>query len=70
MLKPAVAAGLDSLMAPIRVAYEASKEWQELTVKAYPPPEKKQPKVKTLGTHYKPKESKAKEEKPKEEEAS
>ncbi len=26
-------------------AYEASKEWQEIALKAYPPPEKKQKKV-------------------------
>lgn len=50
MLKPAVSAALSSLMAPIRAAYEASKEWQEITLKAYPPPEKKQAKIKNKGT--------------------
>ncbi len=33
-------------------AYEASKEWQEITLKAYPPPEKKQKKVKDKGTRH------------------
>lgn len=41
-------------MAPIRAAYEASNEWQEITLKAYPPaPEKKQKKkIKDGGTRY------------------
>jgi tyrosyl-tRNA synthetase len=41
LLKPAVAEALVELMAPIITAFEASKEWQEITLKAYPPPEKK-----------------------------
>lgn len=36
-----MAEALVELMAPIISAYEASKEWQEVTLKAYPPPEKK-----------------------------
>lgn len=54
LLKPAVADGLVSLMAPIQAAYQASPEWQEITLKAYPPPvvEKKQKKVKNKGTRF------------------
>ncbi|KNG91016.1 tyrosyl-tRNA synthetase [Aspergillus nomiae NRRL 13137] len=54
LLKPAVAAGLVDLMAPIQAAYQASPEWQEITLKAYPPPvvEKKQKKVKNRGTRF------------------
>ncbi|KAJ5650933.1 tyrosine tRNA ligase [Penicillium longicatenatum] len=54
LLKPAVAAGLISLMAPIQAAYEASAEWQEITLKAYPPPvvQKKVKKVKDKGTRF------------------
>ncbi|KAF2236719.1 tyrosyl-tRNA synthetase [Viridothelium virens] len=52
LLKPAVSAALVSLMAPIQAAYQASNEWQELTLKAYPPPEKKQKKVKDKGTRH------------------
>ena len=39
-------------MAPIYDAYQASPEWQEITLKAYPPPvvQKKQKKVKDRGT--------------------
>lgn len=39
-------------MAPIAAGFEASKEWQEVTVKAYPPPEKKVKKVKDKGTRF------------------
>jgi tyrosyl-tRNA synthetase len=39
-------------MAPIQAAYQASSEWQEITLKAYPPPEKKQKKIKDRGTRY------------------
>ena len=41
-------------MAPIQAAYQASPEWQEITLKAYPPPvvEKKQKKVKDRGTRF------------------
>ncbi|KAE8377731.1 hypothetical protein BDV26DRAFT_304816 [Aspergillus bertholletiae] len=54
LLKPAVAAGLVELMAPIQAAYQADPEWQEITLKAYPPPvvEKKQKKVKDKGTRF------------------
>lgn len=52
LLKPAVAAGLTSLMAPIQAAYQADSEWQAITLKAYPPPEKKQKKVKDRGSRY------------------
>jgi tyrosyl-tRNA synthetase len=52
MIKPAVSAALVDLMAPIQAAYQASKEWQDITLKAYPPPvaEKKQKKTKDKGT--------------------
>jgi tyrosyl-tRNA synthetase len=41
-------------MAPIQAAYEASAEWQEITLKAYPPPvvQKKVKKVKDKGTRF------------------
>jgi tyrosyl-tRNA synthetase len=41
-------------MEPIQAAYQASPEWQEITLKAYPPPvvEKKQKKVKDRGTRF------------------
>ncbi|KAL4802055.1 hypothetical protein BDV18DRAFT_65892 [Aspergillus unguis] len=53
-LKPAVTAALTSLMAPITEAYNASKEWQDITEQAYPTPvvEKKQKKVKNKGTRH------------------
>jgi len=49
LLKPAVTVALLKLMAPIQEAFQASKEWQDITLKAYPPPEKKQIKVKHRG---------------------
>lgn len=54
MLKPAVSTALVDLMAPIQAAYQASPEWQEITLKAYPPPEvqKKQKKVKDKGSRH------------------
>ncbi|RAO66302.1 uncharacterized protein BHQ10_002314 [Talaromyces amestolkiae] len=54
LLKPAVAEALTSLMAPISEAYQKSPEWQEITLKAYPPPvvQKKQKKIKDKGSHY------------------
>ncbi|OXV05310.1 hypothetical protein Egran_06922 [Elaphomyces granulatus] len=52
MLKPAVSTAVVSLIAPIQAAYQASSEWQEITLKAYPPPEKKQKKIKDRGTRY------------------
>ena len=54
LLKPAVAAGLISLMNPIQDAYKASPEWQEITVKAYPEPvaPKKEKKMKDKGSRH------------------
>ncbi|KAL8342598.1 hypothetical protein RB598_004125 [Gaeumannomyces tritici] len=54
LLKPAVTKGLLELMAPIQAEFQASKEWQEVTEKAYPPPEvkKKEKKVKNKGTRH------------------
>ena len=52
ILKPAVADALVELMAPIQTKFEASPEWQEIMLKAYPPPPKKAKKEKKLGTHY------------------
>ena len=43
-MKPAVADAIVSLTAPIREAYAKSTEWQEITLKAYPPPEPPKPK--------------------------
>ncbi|KAH9240478.1 hypothetical protein K456DRAFT_1885755 [Colletotrichum gloeosporioides 23] len=56
LLKPAVTKALNALLAPIQASFQASQEWQEVTVKAYPPVEddkkkkKKQPKDK--GSRY------------------
>ncbi|EAW12526.1 tyrosyl-tRNA synthetase [Aspergillus clavatus NRRL 1] len=54
LLKPAVAEALIELMAPIQEAYKASPEWQEVTLKAYPPaePPKKEKKKKDKGSRY------------------
>jgi tyrosyl-tRNA synthetase len=54
LLKPAVADALNKLLAPIQEAFQASKEFQEIALKAYPPPEvqKKAKKVKKVGTGY------------------
>ncbi len=54
LLKPAIAKALNSLLAPIQTAYQGSKEWQEVTLKAYPPEEKKKKvkKVKDKGSRY------------------
>ena len=52
MLKPAVAKALNALVAPIQKGYQESKEWQEITLKAYPPPPKKEKKVKNKGTFH------------------
>ncbi|KAL2178306.1 uncharacterized protein P884DRAFT_329011 [Thermothelomyces heterothallicus CBS 202.75] len=52
LLKPAIAKDLNSLLAPIQEAFQASKEWQEIAEKAYPPPPKKEKKVKNKGTRY------------------
>lgn len=53
-LKPAVSSAMVTLMAPIQAAYEASAEWQEITLKAYPPPVvvKKVKKVKDRGSRF------------------
>ncbi|KAL1663871.1 hypothetical protein GGF50DRAFT_127654 [Schizophyllum commune] len=47
-LKGAVASALIALMAPIRAAYEASEEWQEVTKRAYPDPNAKPEKKKKV----------------------
>ncbi|KAF2745271.1 tyrosine tRNA ligase [Sporormia fimetaria CBS 119925] len=52
LLKPAVAKGINELLAPIQEAYQASKEWQETALKGYPPPPKKEKKVKNKGTGH------------------
>ncbi|EEA25440.1 Tyrosine--tRNA ligase cytoplasmic [Talaromyces marneffei ATCC 18224] len=54
LLKPAVAEALTYLMAPISEAYQNSPEWQDITLKAYPPPvvQKKQKKIKDKGSRY------------------
>lgn len=52
LLKPAVAKALNELLEPVRKAYEESPEWQEIALKAYPPPAKKQKKVKDKGSRY------------------
>jgi tyrosyl-tRNA synthetase len=54
LLKPAVADALIELTAPIRAAFEASPEWQEVILKAYPPPvqEKKKKKSKDKGSRH------------------
>ncbi|KAK4099988.1 tyrosine tRNA ligase [Parathielavia hyrcaniae] len=52
LLKPAITRELNALLAPIQEAFQASKEWQEIADKAYPPPSKKEKKVKNKGTRY------------------
>ncbi|KAJ5947226.1 hypothetical protein N7466_000241 [Penicillium verhagenii] len=54
LLKPAAADALVTLMAPIAKAYAESTEWQEITLKAYPPPviKKKEKKVKDKGSRF------------------
>ena len=48
-----VAESLNSLLSSIQAKFKASKEWQEITLKAYPPPEKpKKKKEKKIGTGY------------------
>lgn len=46
LLKPAVADAIIDLTAPIREAFAKSPEWQEVALKAYPPPPPKQTKPK------------------------
>jgi tyrosyl-tRNA synthetase len=48
ILKPAVTKALCELMAPIQAAFAQSKEWQEIALKAYPPPEEAKKKVKKV----------------------
>jgi tyrosyl-tRNA synthetase len=52
LIKPAVTRELNALLAPIQEAFQASKEWKEIADKAYPPPPKKEKKVKNKGTRY------------------
>ncbi|KAF1816353.1 tyrosyl-tRNA synthetase [Eremomyces bilateralis CBS 781.70] len=54
LLKAGVTKALNDLLDPIRAKFQASKEWQEVTMKAYPPEEKpkKEKKVKKVGTGY------------------
>lgn len=52
LLKPAVAAALNAILAPIQAAYQASSEWKEIALKAYPPPVKKEKKVKDKGSRH------------------
>ena len=47
-----MAKGLNDLLAPIQAAYQNSSEWQEIALKAYPPPAKKEKKVKDRGSKY------------------
>lgn len=44
--------GLIDIMTPIQADFQASEEWQEVTLKAYPPPAKKEKKVKNRGTRF------------------
>ncbi|THC98565.1 hypothetical protein EYZ11_001995 [Aspergillus tanneri] len=54
LLKPCVADALIEIMAPMRAAFEASPEWQEVAIKAYPPvqKQKKEKKQKDKGTRH------------------
>ncbi|KAI9044521.1 tyrosine--tRNA ligase TYS1 [Aspergillus affinis] len=54
LLKPAVADALVELTAPIRAAFDASPEWQDVITKAYPPPpqKEKKKKQKDKGSRY------------------
>ncbi|KAH6900560.1 hypothetical protein B0T10DRAFT_471042 [Thelonectria olida] len=52
ILKPAVSKAINELLGPIQEAYKASPEWQEIALKAYPPPPKKEKKVKDRGSRY------------------
>ncbi|KAL2262892.1 hypothetical protein VTK26DRAFT_9097 [Humicola hyalothermophila] len=52
LLKPAITRDLNALLAPIQKAFQENKEWQEIAEKAYPPPPKKEKKVKNKGTRY------------------
>ena len=54
MLKPAITKALINLLKPLQEEYQASTDWQEITIKAYPPEEtkKKEKKVKNRGTKF------------------
>lgn len=52
LLKPAVARDLNALLAPIQEAFQSSKEFQQVAEKAYPPPPKKEKKVKNKGSRH------------------
>ncbi|RSL38944.1 hypothetical protein BHE90_016345 [Fusarium euwallaceae] len=52
MLKATVTQGLIDIMTPIQADFQASEEWQEVTLNAYPPPAKKEKKVKNRGTRF------------------
>lgn len=52
LLKAAVTKSLNELLAPIHAEFSASKEWQEIAIKAYPPPAKKEKKVKDKGSRH------------------
>lgn len=60
ILKAAVTKSLNELLAPIQAEFQSSKEWQEIAIKAYPPPAKKEKKVKDKGSRH-PGNAKAKE---------
>lgn len=47
-----MAKALNDLLAPIQAAYQASKEWQDIALKAYPPPPKKEKKIKDKGSRH------------------
>lgn len=64
LLKPAITRDLNALLAPIQKAFQENKEWQEIAEKAYPPPPKKEKKVKNKGTRYPGAGAPAKEQKP------
>ena len=53
-LKPAVAKALLELLEPVQKEFMASKEWQDIEKKAYPPSDfkKKEKKPKNLGTRF------------------
>ena len=46
LLKAAVTKALNELLEPVQAAFNASKEWQEIQEKAYPPPPAEEKKVK------------------------
>ena len=54
MLKASVATALVALLEPIQADFQASKEWQDIEMKAYPPPEikKKEKRIKDKGSRH------------------